>query len=156
MVVVDTSALIGAWHAHYLPSFVPVFWEQMEEAMRDGRVTVSTEAYAEIEEESDQLYPWLRERQEWLVAPTPEVQARAGEIEATYRFKPGRDGADPFLIAQAEIGGYALATYEGRSPTGSRAKAKKKYDDIPTICQGLGVSCVQPAEAWRDVGIVLG
>ncbi len=155
MIVADTSALIGAWHAHYLPSFVPAFWEQLEAAMTDGRIIVSELVYIEAEDQSDGLFGWLKERKALVVAPTGDVQRRAGELQQRFRFKPGRDGADPFLIAEAELRGYSLATYEGVSPTGSRARAKRDVDDMPTICEALGVDCLQPALAWRDAGLSL-
>lgn len=155
MIVVDTSALIGAWHAHYLPSFVPAFWDQIDAAMTDGRLLVSELVYIEAQDQSDGLSEWMKERRALLVSPRADVQRRAGELQQRFRFKPGRDGADPFLIAEAEIRGFGLATYEGVSPTGSRARAKRDVDDMPTICEALGVTCLQPAVAWRDAGISL-
>jgi len=61
-----------------------------------------------------------------------------------YNFKPGRDKADPFVIAEAKLAGFAVATYEGRSPTGSVARAKARIDNIPTICEKFEVRCLPP------------
>jgi hypothetical protein len=87
--------------------------------------------------------------------PVEEVQATVGNLVTRYRFRDGGDEADPFVIAEAMHRGFAVATYEGRTPTGNVAKAKAHLDNIPFICNEVGVECLQPAAAWEVAGLSL-
>jgi len=155
VVVADTSALIGAWHAHYPPASIRGFWAFLDEAMHDGRVIVPSLVFDEIVEQSDGLSRWLRDRHQLVVPPGEDVQRFAGYLQATYRFAVGRDKADPFVIAEAHVRVFVVATYEGRSPTGKTAKSKKDVDSMPTICKAEKIACYQPAEAWARAGLVM-
>lgn len=155
MIVVDTSAIVGAYHAHYLPDSIMGFWDFFDEAWRRGDLVVPRAVELELADQSDAAHRWIKDRDALVAEPGEEVQRRAGELVAGFRFRPGADEADPFVIAEAERRGFAVATYEGRSPTGSFAKAKADVDNIPKVCEALRVQCFQPGEAWRHAGLRL-
>jgi hypothetical protein len=155
MIVVDTSALIGARRAHYLPQSMAGFWTFFEAAWEAGDLVVPLAVFDEIGDQSDELHRWMKGHRKLVLDPSQAVQKRAGEIRGSFRFRDGRDEADPFVIAEAEISGYAVTTYEGRSPTGAVARAKLSVDNIPRICDSLGVRCLQPGQAWQDAGLSL-
>ena len=155
MIVVDTSALLGAWYMHYLPDSMPGFWTWFDEAWEDGRLVISSVVYDELTEQSEAARVWVHERRSRVVVPSEEVQGVVGDLMDRFRFAEGRDGADPFVIAEARVRSFGVATYEGKSPTGSTAKPKKNVDNIPTICRALDVQCWPPGEAWREAGLSL-
>jgi hypothetical protein len=155
VIVLDTSALIGAFNAHYLPDVFSGFWDFLDTAWDDGRVIVPLAVYEELRRGSGGAFAWVHERRPWVVEPSEAVQRLAGDFAEAYRFRPGRDGADPFVIAEAETRRFAVATYEGMSPTGGVARSKARYDSIPDICRGRAIDCFQPARALRRVGLAL-
>jgi predicted nucleic acid-binding protein len=155
VIVADTSALIGARRLHYPPALAPSFWTFLDDAIRTGKVVVLDVVFGEIETQSDELHGWLKERSDLITPTSPEAQAIVGELQGKWRFGPGRDYADPFVIAYAKAHDLAVATYEGLSPTGSRARSKKTTDSMPDICSGEGVTCLNPANAWALAGLQL-
>lgn len=155
MIVVDTSAIVGAHHAHYLPDSIMGFWTFFEKAWQRGDLLVPRAVALELADQSDGAHRWVHEHRQLIAEPDERVQRRVGELVERFNFRPGADEADPFVIAEAELRGFGVATYEGRSPTGSRAKAKADVDNIPKVCESLGVPCFQPGEAWRHAGLRL-
>lgn len=101
------------------------------------------------------LYAWLKDRSHLMTPTSPEAQAIVGQLQAKWRFGPGRDYADPFVVGYAKAHGLAVATYEGLSPTGSRARPKKTTDNMPDICADESVACHSPAHAWALAGLWL-
>jgi Domain of unknown function (DUF4411) len=64
---------------------------------------------------------------------------------------PGvRDGADPFVIAEARVRSFVVVTYEGRSFSGVPTKNWAKR--MPGICQHLGVECRTLPEGLASLG----
>lgn len=155
MIVLDTSALIGAFNAHYLPDSMRGFWTFLDAAWRAGTVVVPRSVYEELREGSGGAFTWVRERRPLVVDPSIEVQRLAGSLLQRFRFKQGRDRADPFVIAEASVRSFGVATYEGMSPTGTVARPKASVDNIPDICRKMKIECYQPGRAWRHVGLNL-
>jgi hypothetical protein len=155
VIVIDTSALVGAQHAHYLPTSFSGFWAFLDEGLTSGRLLIPRAVFDELADQSDGAYAWVKEREAQVVDPIEEVQATVGELVTKYRFRDGGDEADPFVIAEAMHRGFAVATYEGRTPTGNVAKSKAHLDNIPFICKAVGVGCLQPAAAWEVAGLSL-
>ncbi|MDO8187294.1 DUF4411 family protein [Conexibacter sp. JD483] len=155
MIVLDTSALIGAFNAHYLPDSIKGFWAFLDTEWRAGNVVVPRSVYEELRDGSGGAFAWVRERRPFVAEPSHDVQRLAGGLLTRFRFKQGRDRADPFVIAEASVRGFGVATYEGMSPTGTVARAKASVDNMPDICRVLRIECFQPARAWRHVGLAL-
>lgn len=155
MIVIDTSALVGAQHAHYLPKSFSGFWTFLDEGLASGSLVIPRAVFDELAGQSDGAYKWVKKRESLVVNPVEAVQATVGQLVTNYRFRSGGDEADPFVIAEAMYRGFAVATYEGRTPTGNVAKAKAHLDNIPFICEAVGVPCLQPGAAWESAGLSL-
>src|SRR5690349_18206849 len=100
MIVVDTSALIGAWHMHYLPDSIAGFWTFLDQAVRTGQMVVPLAVLEELEEQSEGTHDWASARRSHVAEPSREVQQLVGDLMDRFRFKAGRDRADPFVIAE--------------------------------------------------------
>jgi hypothetical protein len=155
MIVVDTSAILGAWYAHYLPDSLPGFWSFFDEAWRGGQLVVPRAVEMELAIQKDAVYRWVKDRDDLVAEPSERVQARVGELDEHFNLRSDADNADPFVIAEAQLRGFAVATYEGRSPTGTYARTKAGVDNIPTICAAIDIECLPPGEAWRRAGLRL-
>lgn len=137
MLVFDTSAYLNGWRDHYPPSTFPSVWGQIADAMEDGRVMAPREVFSELTRKDDDVAAWAKERVDKFVEPGDDVQSRAGEILAMLPSPGERDGADPFVIAEAEIRKFTVVTYEGRSFSG--VPTKNWARTMPGICQRIGV-----------------
>lgn len=131
------------------------FWRFLDQAWVDGQLVIPSIVLDELAAQSTDVHAWVRDRRLLLVEPDDSVQRLAGDLATRYRFKVGYDAADPFVIAEAKVRGFTVATYEGRSPTGSVARARKRTDNIPTICATEGVKCLHPGAAWEQAGLSL-
>jgi hypothetical protein len=150
MFVFDTSAFLNGWHDHLPPSTFGSVWTFIGEAMADERILAPREVLTELQAKDDEVSAWARERASAFVEANEDVQRRAGEI---YEMLPNpnlRDQADPFVIAEAEIRGLAVVTYEGRTFSG--VPTTRWWRQMPGICQELDVACVTLPEALTALG----
>lgn len=138
---VDTSALIDGLERYYPPASFPALWDHMDELIGEGRLLASEEVWEEAQKRDEVVTQWMRPRRDGLLVPTDAgVTARVQEILDHPDHKRlvmqgrGRNRADPFVIAVAELRDAMVVT--GESP-GSQRKPK-----IPTVCADRGVECV--------------
>ena len=150
MLVLDTSAYLNGRKDHYPPATFPSVWELVAEAMADGRIIGPREVYRELTAKDDDIADWAKGLAGFFFDPDPPVQRASGEI---YRMFPGagrRDGADPFVVAEAQIRGFTVVTYEGRSFSG--VPTTRWHRTMPGICQHVGVPCATLPEALTMLG----
>lgn len=140
MFVFDTSAFINGWKDHYpWPTFERV-WEWVGEEMEAGRVIAPREVYRELDKRDDDIHAWMKERRHLFLDPIQDVQDKAGPIYLQFP-RPGvRDAADPWVIAEADVRGFTVVTYEGRTFSGARTKNWDRQ--MPGVCAVLGVPCI--------------
>jgi Domain of unknown function (DUF4411) len=148
--VLDTSALVGGWTRHYPPDLFPRLWDQLDQLCEEGRVVIPEEVLRELEAKDDGLFAWVKARENRAVLPTSvEVLTAVREILAATPFLtktgPGRDRADPFVIAVAQEMSLPVVTEE---QGGSTKKPK-----IPFVCEVRDVACLRlldliRAESW--------
>lgn len=150
MLVFDTSAYLNGWRDHYPPATFPSVWELVAAAMADGRIVAPREVFNEIKRIDDDVCEWARARTAGFVEPTAEVQVAAGRILSKLPNPGVRDGADPFVVAEAQLRALTVVTYEGRSFSGVPTKNWSKT--MPGICSELGVSCRTLPEALTMLG----
>lgn len=154
MLVFDTSAFVNGWRDHYPRATFPSVWERVSEAMAARTVVAPREVYRELvgpnKQKDDEIAAWLRERGEAFLDPTEAVQRAVGPIYAEFPGPGRRDGADPFVIAEAQIRGLTVVTYEGRSHSG--VPTKRWHRSMPGICQHIGVPCATLPEALGMLG----
>ncbi len=150
MFVFDTSAYLNGWHDHLPPATFGSVWEFISSEMAAGRILAPREVLTELLRKDDEVASWARERADAFIEPSEQVQRRAGEI---YQLLPNpgvRDDADPFVIAEAEVRGFTVVTYEGRSFNGVPTR---RWDrQMPGICRHLDVGCATLPEALSQLG----
>lgn len=153
MFVFDTSAYINGQHNHFFSSMLPSVWTLVGEAIEDGRILVPREVFRELTNFDDDLAAWIAVRERFVVDPSKLVQQRAGAIESQFP-KPGiRNGADPFILAEAETRGFTVVTYEGQDFSG--VPTKKWAQKMPGVCHRFDIACCTLPEALRRLGLSL-
>lgn len=150
MLVLDTSAYLNGRKDHYPPATFPSVWQLIATAMGDGRIVPPREVYRELIAKDDDLAQWTKALASGFVDPSPEVQRAAGVIYGLFPGAGRRDGADPFVVAEAQIRGFTVVTYEGRSFSG--VPTKRWHRTMPGICRHVGVPCATLAEALTMLG----
>ena len=150
MLVFDTSAYLNGWRDHYPPSTFPSVWRLIEDAMADLRIIAPREVLNELKQKDDDVASWAKTRAELFVEPSPQVQAEAGKILAMLPNPGMRDGADPFVVAEAKVRRMTVVTYEGRSFSGVPTKNWARR--MPGICQKVEVECRTVPEALAMLG----
>jgi hypothetical protein len=151
LLVFDTGAFVNGRRDHYPAATFPSVWEFIAAAMEDGRIVTPREVLNELKAKDDETCKWVKERSAGcFVEPSAAVQREAGVILAMLPNPGQRDGADPFVVAEAMTRGFTVVTYEGRSFSGVPTKnwARK----MPGICQHVGVQCRTLPEALTMLG----
>jgi hypothetical protein len=150
VLVFDTSAFLNGRRDHYPVATFPSVWELVGDALEDGRIIAPREVYRELTAKDDETAKWATERAGAFVEPSPEVQKAAGVILAMLPNPGVRDGADPFVIAEAQMRSFTVVTYEGRSFSGVPTR---RWDrTMPGICRQVGVPCCTLPEALAMLG----
>ena len=155
MQVFDTSAFINGRRDHFLPSVVPTLWAHIETAIDDGRIIIPRQVFRELTAQDDEIAEWIRLRSSAVVEPSEAVQQLAGaDLDAALLNQANlRNGADPFILAEAEARGFTVVTYEGRTFRG--VPTTKWIRTMPGICQHFGIPCCTLPEALEQLGISL-
>jgi hypothetical protein len=135
MFVFDTSAYINGRRDHFFPKTFPSVWKLVSESVNDGRIICPRAVYREVTVEDDDVASWIQAFAGLVVEPSPEVQHAVGPIQARLPNPGTRDGADPFVIAEAQVRELIVVTYEGRSFSGvaTRALAPQHARALPAL-----------------------
>ncbi|HYI36266.1 MAG TPA: DUF4411 family protein [Thermoleophilaceae bacterium] len=153
MFVFDSSAYINGSKNHFLPEIMPGVWGLVDQAIEDGRIILPREVYREVEHQDDDIRAFLAKHQSKVVEPSEGVQKRAGEIGAEFPRNGIRNGADPFILAEAEARGFTVVTYEGTNFSGGRAK--RWHRSMPSVCDRFDIPCCTLPDALRELGLYL-
>jgi uncharacterized protein DUF4411 len=150
MLVPDTSAFINGQRDHYPVATFPSVWELIAEAMSDGRMIPARAVYRELLDKDDDIAAWAKQRSALFIDPSEEVQHAVGGIYQMFSGAGRRDGADPFVIAEAQVRGFTVVTYEGRTFSGVPTRHWQR--SMPGICKHIGVNCCTLPEALATLG----
>jgi len=147
---VDTSALIDGLERYYPEEAFPALWDRVDGLIDEGRFLLSEEVWEEIKSKDAVAKAWCEDRQDRLVVPTDSgvasaVQEILVDHERLVMNMKGRNRADPFVIALAQLKGAVVLTGEGSDGTANRPK-------IPYICQEIGLPCCRFLEMIRLEG----
>lgn len=140
--VLDTSALVDAWTKWYSPQSIRRFWDNLEGLGKSGIATIPDAALFELQVIDDDLYRWCKQRENIMVTPSsPEIQAIVKAISTSYpnlrnAGPPGKNFADPVVIALAEHKKCAVVTHE--KMTGNLNGPR-----IPDVCKARGIRVMQ-------------
>ena len=146
----DTSAFVNPWGKVYQPDLFPSIWEHLDALIRAGTVLTSMEVYFEIERQSDDLHHWCRERKEFFVDLTENVQVQVTELLARYprmvSVGSDRGRADPFVIALAKI------HYPPLGVVAEEGRGKHTNPKIPYVCLQEGLTSCNFNTFLRNTG----
>jgi Domain of unknown function (DUF4411) len=153
MYCIDTSALIEAWVGRYPPENFPKLWAHLDHLISNGRITAPAEVLTEIEKKSDELHPWLKQREKALVTPYDDaflanVKALLRRFPRLVMEKKQRFAADPFVITLAQRKRWKVVTEE--KPTGSLNRP-----NIPDVCNELSIDGIPLIRLIRDENWVI-
>ncbi|HET9059613.1 MAG TPA: DUF4411 family protein [Acidimicrobiales bacterium] len=147
---VDTSALIDGLERYYPAEAFPALWERVDGLIDEGRFLVSEEVWEEVKTKDAVVKAWCEPRKDRLLVPTDASTTTAVtellvDHERLVMNLKGRNRADPFVIALAQIKGAIVLTGEGFDGTANRPK-------IPYVCAQVGVGCHRFLEMIRLEG----
>jgi hypothetical protein len=107
----------------------------------------SEEVLVELKRKADEVYNWALDREAMFIPTDEDIQRPVSNIlschERLVDTRRNRSGADPFVIALAEVKGYTVVTYETRV-----GNPNKPY--IPDVCDGLGIRSMSFLEFIRE------
>jgi hypothetical protein len=132
---------------------LPSVWGLVAEAIDDQRIILPRAVYRELLVYDDDLAAWINERSAAVVEPSEEVQQLAGTYPQEFPNSPARHEADPFILAEAQIRGFTVVTYEGTSFSGVPTRSWAK--SMPGVGQCFEIACCTLPEALRDLGLSL-
>jgi len=133
----DTSALIDGMERFYPIDNFPALWEKFDELIASGRLVVSEEAWSEATKKDAPLKDWCTEesaeRARCVYLTDAAVGTVVGAISAAYPQwvqQGGKNQADPFVIAVAEVvGGMVISGERDGGPANPK---------IPYVCAQRG------------------
>jgi predicted nucleic acid-binding protein len=144
----DTSVLIECWSRSYPPDVFPGLWVKLDALIAQQEVLCADEVRVELERQEDDLAKWIKVRPQLFVPLDDAIQRATSEVLAGHpllmKATKNRNGADPFVIATAQVRGLTVVTEE---KGGTDTKPK-----IPSVCAALRVPCVNVLSFIRDQG----
>ncbi len=148
---IDTSAILHAWRRAYPPEVFPALWQRFDELIDQGQLIATEEVLVELERKDDEVYKWARVHRRMFIPTDQDIQRAVENILRDYTglLDPRRErsGADPFVIALAQLRGCTVVSNE--RPTGSPVRLK-----IPTVCHALGIKCIDLLQFIKEQGWV--
>jgi hypothetical protein len=151
---VDTSALLDGWRRYYPPDVFPPVWEKIDELIEGEILVASEEVILELKRKDDDVYGWAKERSGMFVpSADKDIQIAVSRILADHKKlideRKNRSGADPWVIAVAQVRECAVLT--GEKPTGN-----PKRPNIPDVCSALGIRWINMLQLFREQHWVFG
>ena len=144
----DTSVLIECWSRSYPPDVFPGLWVKLDELITQQEVLCPDEVRVELERQEDDLAKWINARPHLFVPLDDAIQRATSEVLAQHpllmKATKNRNGADPFVIATAQVRSLTVVTEE---QGGTDTKPK-----IPSVCATLRVPCVNVLSFIRNQG----
>lgn len=151
----DTSALIDGIERFYPVANFPALWQRIDELIASGRLLVSEEVWREAIRSDAPLKEWClesgRNRKECIYTTDASVAAVAGAITGQFpnwAQQGNKNGADPFVIAVAEVKGSMVISGE---KDGGPGKPK-----IPYVCKERQVGHGRFVDVVVEEGWVFG
>jgi predicted DNA binding protein len=130
----DTSAFIEPWVRLYPPDIFGPVWDKVEKLAENEEITAPADVLLELEKQKDDLHEWAKP--ELFETPDREVMEVFTEIVNDHpdfmKINSTKSGADPFVVALAEVKELTVVTYE----TMAKKNAAPK---IPNVCAARGL-----------------
>jgi hypothetical protein len=144
---IDTSALIESYLRDFPPDVFPLVWEKLEGLIGNGCLKASEEVQYELEKKDDDVFRWAINHNAMFSPTSVKIQESVKSILKDHKrlidTRKNRSGADPFVIALAQVEGLIVITAEGLSSSSDRPK-------IPDVCKAMGIKCTSMIELFRE------
>ena len=132
----DTSVFINAWQRDYPPDVFPTVWNNIEQLITNLRILAPEEVRVELERKDDEVLKWAVERAYMFIPIDGAIQVAVTDILRRYPrlidTRKSRSGADPFVVALAQIRDLTVVTYEKETRNMERP-------NIPDVCEALNI-----------------
>jgi hypothetical protein len=130
---------------------MPALWEGLESLIVSGDLRATEEVIHELERKDDDVFRWARTRGALSIevdgAIQPVVQAILRDHKKLLDTRKNRSGADPFVIALAQLNGATVVTNERMTGSSDRP-------NIPDVCAALRIPCTNILGLIREQGWV--
>lgn len=146
----DTSGLLDGWVRYYPPKTFPKLWRNMETLIGKGLLKATDEVFTELSKQGDdEVVKWCKAQSGLFIPFDAAIQIKVSEILSSFPnlvdAGKGRSGADPFVIALAELNDCAVVT-------GETASGKPNKPRIPDVCRGRAVRSCSFLEMIQEQG----
>ena len=146
----DANVFIGGWTSYYSMALCPSYWNILSTLAAEGRIFAPMEVRRELEKIEDDLFRWVKERDNFFREPDQQVQIILRDIlrdfERLVDDTKQRSLADPWVIAHAKAANAVVVTKEQPSNSPKRIK-------IPDVCRALGVPWMDDFQFCQEIGI---
>jgi len=144
---IDTSALLDGWRRYYPPDVFPLLWKKLDELIEKQILKATEEVLIELEKQDDAVFEWAKDRQQMFIPIDEDIQLAVRNLLRNHHKlideRKNRSGADPFVIALAQVKGGIVLT--GEHPTNSQ-----KRPHIPDVCDAVGVRWLNLLQLFRE------
>lgn len=158
--LLDSNVFMMAARAYYSFDLAPGYWDWLEAQHNAGNVHSTQGVRDEIAAGTDALSAWTlhlpptfwRQVQQATITSASALARWASDPARPYT-RAARDEflavADSLLVAEAHASGMTVVTHEVPDPR-SRKRVK-----IPDACSAMDVSCTNPYDMCRHLGLRL-
>ena len=133
---VDTSAILDGWRRYYPIDTFPGLWTRISELVVQNHLRATEEVLFELRKQDGEVLAWVTQQQNLFVTMDKEIQLKVREILLAHPdlvdAGKGRSGADPFVIALAELNNCTVIS--GEQLTGRLNRPR-----IPDICSARSI-----------------
>jgi len=149
--ILDADVFIRAKNLHYGLDFCPAFWEWLILENAAGRLFSIEKVGDEVLAVADELSEWAEARGPgFFLRPDASVFPSLTIVSnwaVGQHYEPSAvsaflQGADYYLVAQAQAGNHTVVTHEVFSASTRKIK-------IPNVCIGLDIKFMTPYEMLR-------
>ena len=151
---IDTSAIVELWRGMYSKDVFQSAWQKFEEHFENGVLTAPDEVYHELENASDELAQWVKERRELFHPLDENLQQHLSRIISQFPQAasiPKRYYADPHVVALAELNGCSVVSMETANDLQSNPNGMPA---IPNYCSFCQVTHLHLLAMFRELGWV--
>lgn len=165
--LIDANSLITPHLTFYPFDFAPGFWDQLEQAINDGKIVVLDMVKAEILHGNDALKDWMEnlEIKNYIDHREPcilqKYSAILQHVQNSPWYKPAalnewsrKSVADAWIIATAAAYNYTIITFE-EANKGLSAKNPSKNAKIPDVASVFNVKTEKLYYMIRALGFKL-
>ncbi len=147
----DTSAFIEPWVRRYPPDLFKPVWERLAELTAAGVIVAPADVLLELGKQKDDLHEWVSgNASSVFLQPDRAVMEVYADIVNAHpgfmKVNSTKSGADPFVVALAQVHGLVVVTYE------THAKVTALSPKIPDVCAARGLKCADLVDVLRAEG----